>query len=169
MAAPATYEVDGVQYVVVSVGMGGARGKTYPPESAAYRYGNNARLVALRIGGGAVPLPPPAVHAAEDQVPSVPRRGTPIEIAAGGALFQRNCALCHTNNGANGSVPDLRQMSAATHLQFSDIVLKGIRAAKGMGSFGGILKPDEAENIHRYLIDLAWRSYDAKQDHNPVH
>jgi mono/diheme cytochrome c family protein len=60
-------------------------------------------------------------------------------------------------------------MSAATHQQFDDIVLKGVRAAKGMGGFGAILKPEEAEDIHRYLIDLAWRSYEAKPGRDTVH
>ena len=43
-------------------------------------------------------------------------------------------------------------MTAETHAQFNDIVLKGARADKGMPSFADVLTPSQAEAIHQYLI-----------------
>ena len=53
---------------------------------------------------------------------------------------------------ATGGVKDLRFMTAETHAQFNDIVLKGARADKGMPSFADVLTPSQAEAIHQYLI-----------------
>jgi len=169
MAAPMTYMIDGEQYVAIMAGVGGARGKTYPPESAAYKYGNKGRIVAFKLGGGSVPHPPMVVRGPQDLPPPVARNGTADQVTRGGLLFQTNCSLCHTNNGASGSIPDLRKMTAQTHSEFLDIVLKGIRADKGMGGFGDILSRREAEDVHAYLIDLAWSDYEKRRPATTVH
>ncbi len=169
MAAPMTYLIDGEQFVAIMAGIGGARGKTYPPESAAYLYGNKGRIVAFKLGGGVVPRPPAVVREPQDLPPTKARIGTADQVSRGGLLFQRNCSLCHTNNGASGSIPDLRKMTAKTHEEFFDIVLKGIRANKGMGSFGDILSRREAEDIDAYLRDLAWTDYERRHPQAPVH
>ena len=60
MAAPITYAVNGVQYVAVQTGFGGA-GMTstgIPPTSAALKYSNANRLLVFKLDGGPVPLPP---------------------------------------------------------------------------------------------------------------
>ena len=54
-------------------------------------------------------------------------------------------------------------MSAESHQDFNDVMLKGTLASKGMGSYSGLLSPDETEAIHSYLIDLAWQAYEAAQ------
>jgi len=160
MAAPMTYAVNGEQYVAIMAGTGGSLGSIYPPGSAAYRFGNRGRIVAFKLGGGPVPHPPVQTHEEESSgKPSVTRQGTPAEIARGASLFQRNCAKCHTNTG-EGNVPDLRRMSASTHAQFPDIVLKGTRASRGMGSFSSLLFSGDVQAIHDYLIDLAWKQYE---------
>ena len=54
MAAPMTYAVNGEQYVAVQVGYGGtsiAEGPI-PPSSAAVKYENTNRIIALKLGGG---------------------------------------------------------------------------------------------------------------------
>jgi quinohemoprotein ethanol dehydrogenase len=169
MAAPMTYTVDGVQYVAVMAGMGGVLGGLAPVGSAAYRYGNRGRIVAFTLGGGAVPHPPELRQAAAESVqPAVARRGTRQSIEQGAMLFRQNCSRCHTNSG-QGSVPDLRRMSAATHAEFADILLKGTRAQRGMGNFSGLLSPAQVESIHDYLIDLAWRSHDSPRAASNAH
>ncbi len=52
-------------------------------------------------------------------------------------------------------VKDLRKMTRETHAKFNDIVLKGIYQEKGMASFADVLKPDEVDAIHGYLIARA--------------
>lgn len=160
MAAPMTYSIDGVQYVAIMAGLGGAFGRTSLPGTAAYAYGNRGRIVAFRLGGGAVPKRPPLRHDAPVLVPPpVPRQGTAADQQAGARLFQRNCAICHA--AAGGKVPDLSRMSAQTHRDFMAIVLEGTRAAKGMGNFSGVLSRSDAERIHQALIEQQWKNYEA--------
>ncbi len=48
---------------------------------------------------------------------------------------------------------------------FNDIVLKGIRADKGMASFASLLKPEDVEAVHAYVISRAnedWGSWRAR-------
>ena len=160
MAAPMTYTVNGEQYVAIMAGTGGSLGSLHPPGSAAYRYGNRGRIVAFKLGGGAVPHPSELAHG-KDEFPRPPleRQGSAASIQEGGELFQRNCARCHTNTG-EGNIPDLRRLSASTHAEFSDILLKGIRASRGMGNFSSILSPQQVSAIHDFLIDLQWQTYE---------
>jgi len=167
MAAPMTYEIDGVQYIAVMAGFGGALGGEYPEGTAAYRYGNAGRIVALKLGGSAVPLPQEVRRSVAFPRPPLDRFGTAANIDRGYALFRRNCSICHTNNGAVGMIPDLRRMSAPTHAEFEDIVLRGIRAAKGMGSFAGVLSADDVQAIHAALVDSAWKEYERESVAQP--
>ncbi len=59
IAAPMTYSVDGVQYVAILTGSGGGGWSTWAPDNIASRNGNANRIVALRLGGGAIPQPEP--------------------------------------------------------------------------------------------------------------
>jgi quinohemoprotein ethanol dehydrogenase len=160
MAAPVTYELDGVQYVSVMAGFGGGLGRSWPEGTAASRYGNAGRIVTFKLGGGSVPLPHEVAQLARLVQPLVDPFGTVAVIDRGRALFARNCRACHTNEGNGGAVPDLRHMNAETHAAFDDIVLKGIRASKGMGSFADILSAEDVKAIHASLVDDAWREYE---------
>jgi quinohemoprotein ethanol dehydrogenase len=163
MAAPMTYELDGVQYVAVMAGFGGALGGVHPVGTAAARYGNAGRIVTFKLDGGAVPRPAELNRVSSVPRPAVERFGSAADIEAGNALLKRNCARCHANEGP-GAIPDLRWMSAETHRQFEDIVLKGVRAAKGMGSFAGSITPAEAQQIRAAVVDSAWRAYETTQN-----
>jgi quinohemoprotein ethanol dehydrogenase len=163
MAAPMTYELDGVQYVAVMAGFGGALGGVHPVGTAAERYGNAGRIVTFKLDGGAVPRPAELRRETSVPRPAVERFGSAADIEAGNALMKRNCARCHANEGP-GAIPDLRWMNAETHQQFDDIVLKGVRAAKGMGSFAGLITPAGAQQIRAAVVDSAWRAYEAAQN-----
>ena len=65
MAAPMTYSIDGEQFVAVQAGYGGTAITVgpIPPSSAALKYQNINRIIAFKLGGGAVPTPPPRVEA----------------------------------------------------------------------------------------------------------
>jgi len=161
MAAPATYMVNGEQYVAVQVGYGGtAMGVgSIPASSAAFKYQNMNRIIAFKLGGGEVPKPalrmdlpfsePPAGLASE----SVVRHGE--------VKFMEQCSRCHAFGPS--ITPDLRKMSPGVHPFFNEIVLKGLRSPMGMGRFDDILSKDDVEAIHAYLIDEAWKAYRAQQ------
>jgi quinohemoprotein ethanol dehydrogenase len=173
MAAPMTYKLDGVQYVAVMAGFGGALGGVHPVGTAAHRYGNAGRIVAFKLDGGAIPKPAELHRETSVPRPAVERFGSARDIEAGNALMKRNCARCHANEGP-GAIPDLRWMSAQTHQQFEDIVLKGVRAEKGMGSFAGLITPAQAQQIRAAVVESAWRAYEAAQSatrsapHQPI-
>ena len=46
-------------------------------------------------------------------------------------------------------------MTAETHAAFDDIVLRGVRERLGMASFADVLRPEEAEAVHAYVIARA--------------
>jgi quinohemoprotein ethanol dehydrogenase len=143
VAGPIAYSIDGVQYIAINAGWGG---------SPVYNLGpfqtSTAKLLVFRLGGTAK-LPPPPPKASIPRPP--PLRAPEAQVARGRELFGANCSKCHGEN-AIGGVKDLRFMSAETHAQFADIVLRGIRADKGMASFAGQLSAEDVEAIHAYLI-----------------
>jgi quinohemoprotein ethanol dehydrogenase len=94
MAAPMTYAVNGQQYVAVQVGYGGTGvGVSFPPSSAAARYQNINRIIALKLGNQAVPNPPPRVD--EAFPPPPPMTGSADAISRGRIKFFEDCAGCH--------------------------------------------------------------------------
>ena len=92
------------------------------------------------------PLPPPAA------LPRPPALQASEDVVRKGAqLYGDTCSRCH-GDGAVGGVKDLRWMTPERHAAFDDIVLKGIRADRGMASFGDLLTREQADAIHAYLI-----------------
>ena len=84
-----TYEVAGVQYVAVMAGYGGgAIATTYPDFAAGSRYLNEGRIVAFKLGGGPVPLPPARRHAPLPAPPAA--EGSPPISRAVHACSPRN-------------------------------------------------------------------------------
>jgi quinohemoprotein ethanol dehydrogenase len=162
MAAPATYRVGGVQYVVVMAGFGGNY-VNYPltKDMAAYHRDNEGRVVALRIDGGAVPLP---VELPEEPFPQPPaHEGPAAKVAAGEVLYNRFCSRCHMLD--RGVLPDLRRLTPVKHDMFYDIVLNGVLAGAGMGRWDDVLSRADAEAIHAYVVDESWKAYDAQRPH----
>jgi len=155
MAAPMTYRVNGTQYIAIIAGYGGGaviNGAPLDPQSAAYRYGNEGRIIALKLGGPPPPLPPLRT---DPPLPEPPAPGTDAaQIAAGEVLYNRYCSRCHVMG--RGNLPDLRRLEPATHAIFNSIVLGGAYTVKGMARFDDVLSPADAEAVHAYLIDQAW-------------
>jgi len=160
MAAPMTYRVAGTQYVAVLAGYGGGNlGMPLPRDSAAYRYGNSGRLIALRLGGNKVPEPASVADVPFEQPP--PLAATPNAVARGEVLYNRYCARCHVLG--RGILPDLRRMSRATDQLFYDIVLNGAYVSKGMARWGDVLSRADAEAIHAFVVEQAWQAFNAQR------
>ncbi|HEY1899612.1 MAG TPA: PQQ-dependent dehydrogenase, methanol/ethanol family [Steroidobacteraceae bacterium] len=162
VAAPATYLVNGVQYVAVMAAIGGGLfSDAPPPDTAASRYGNAGRVLAFRLDGPATPLPqalpPPA------PVPQPPPlTASPQVIARGDALFSQYCSNCHFNL-PGGVPPDLRRMDAAAHRIFNRIVLEGVLRPNGMPQWDDVLTTADVDAIHEYLISISWNAYRAQR------
>jgi quinohemoprotein ethanol dehydrogenase len=151
MAPPVTYLLDGVQYITLMVGWGGAAGLNNIPGSGEVKPGFG-RILTFSLGGkaklqvahfGYKGPPSPAIHI----------DATPAMIHEGEVLFARHCFYCHGVGVVSSSgVPDLRYASAATHQQFESIVLGGARQQMGMPSFKDALKPDQVKDIEAYIL-----------------
>jgi quinohemoprotein ethanol dehydrogenase len=128
-------------------------GYPFPDGSAALRYGNQGRIIALRLDGGPVPLPP-ELQAEPFPVPP-PRAGTRAEVAAGEVLFNRYCSRCHVMGP--GMLPDLRRLTPEKHAIFAGIVRGGALSALGMGRFDDVLSERDVAAVHAYVIDEAWK------------
>ena len=159
IAAPAMYQVRGVTYIAVLTGAGGGGWAVPHPQSAAYLRGNAGRILAFRLDGGAVPLPPLLPDDAPIPKPPAQKANGAI-IARGAKLFGENCAICHPNMTRSAS-SDLRRMSGEVHARFNDIVLKGLMRESGMPAWGEVLSVADVEALHAYLIDLSQHAYAA--------
>jgi quinohemoprotein ethanol dehydrogenase len=161
MAAPMTYSVRGEQYVAVQVGYGGA-GFTMgpiPPSSAALRYENTNRIIALRLGGGQVPTPAPRIEEPFARPPM--QTATRSQIDAGEIKFVQECSRCHVMGPS--ITPDLRKLNDGMRSAFKNIVLKGMLAPAGMERFDDLLSEAEVDDIYAYLIEQSWIAYRAQQ------
>lgn len=162
MAAPMTYAIDGAQYLAVMAGYGGGVGSAYYTGTAGYRYENYPRILAFKLGGGEVPLPP--VRVAPPLTAPPPLDATPATVARGGSLYVQHCWYCHGGNGETASAyPDLTRLPDDVHRRFRNIVLGGELAGAGMASFADVLSPADADALHAYLIAQQRRAWDARR------
>jgi quinohemoprotein ethanol dehydrogenase len=155
MAAPASYAVDGEQFVTVLAGYGGALLTTFPEGSAALKYGNAGRIVAFRLGGGKVPVPAP-VDLDAAIPPPPPRMNVDAQtLKKGERMFGLYCTACHRDDDGAGGFPNLFRMTPEKHQLFGDIVMRGAFAPRGMASFADLMSEEDATAIHAFLIDRA--------------
>jgi quinohemoprotein ethanol dehydrogenase len=153
MAAPVSYEIDGVQYVAVIAGLGGAVASSYPRESAAWKYENYGRLLAFKLDGGPTPLPKLHGPRVTPEPPSL--AGYSAAAAERGAkLFGAQCAHCHGGRGDErlSAYPDLFRLSAETHASFDAIVRGGTLASAGMASFADVVSEADVASIQAFLV-----------------
>jgi len=162
IAAPMSYTVVGVQYVAILAGSGGGGWNFWMPGNVAAERGNGNRILVFRLDGGATPLPPalPAVL----PIPEPPDQpGTAADVAAGAALFGRNCAGCHAN-AERAPVPDLRRSGMIrTAAAFQAVVRGGALEARGMPSWDDLLSETEVEQIRAQLISVTRDAYTRQQ------
>jgi len=160
MAAPSTYAVDGVQYVAVMAGYGGATiGSPYPRNSAPAKYLNEGRILVFRLGGSADTPKPPLRNAIRFGKPT-DQEASAAEILAGRKLFVTNCARCH--QFGVGLVPDLRRVELDQD-SFDQVVLHGMLVQDGMGNFSDVLSSRNTAEIRAYLHGEAVKAYVAEQ------
>jgi quinohemoprotein ethanol dehydrogenase len=162
VAPPISYGVDGRQYVAVAVGWGGGLSQVAGALTSAAKSTKINRLVVLALDGKAG-LPPVVVTPARLEPP--PAHAPAAMVAAGKALYERRCYVCH--GGAvisGGEVPDLRYSALlGDAAAFGAVVHDGALAAKGMPVFGGGLSAGDVEAIRAYAVARA--SADAALTH----
>jgi quinohemoprotein ethanol dehydrogenase len=99
------------------------------------------------------------MHAYVPPALNPPADAQPVElVAAGQKAYSQFCAGCHGDNGQTrgATFPDLTR-SAMLHSQagFDQIVLGGMLAEKGMGSFSAELKRADTAAIRAFIVNRA--------------
>jgi quinohemoprotein ethanol dehydrogenase len=150
VAAPATYEVDGKQYVSIAVGWGGVYGiaarhtdRAGPGTVYTFAIGGTAKapeFVQYRLGQLVAGVPYDKAHVQE-----------------GTALYVSNCVFCHGVPGVDrgGNVPNLGYSEAAKIANLERFVLSDALADKGMPNFTGKLQPGDVEKIKAFIQGTA--------------
>jgi quinohemoprotein ethanol dehydrogenase len=153
IAAPATYQVDGDQYVALMVGSGGS-GQLSSPYFIAEHTRLPGRLLVFKLGGAAIApaykeLPPPAPL----DLTNVSSTGDP---KTGYETFEKTCNVCHGSKASGHFLPNLlRSQMILTTKDFDGVVIEGQRAPNGMASFKRFLTIDQVEDIRAYLLQEA--------------
>jgi quinohemoprotein ethanol dehydrogenase len=167
VAAPMTYTVDGVQYIAVLAGTGGGGWNMWTPDKVASRRGNDNRILAFRLDGGATPIPPelPPVG----PLPEPPAQTASVaDVAAGAALYGSYCGSCHANLD-RAPVPDLRRSPMIRGANvFAGVVLSGALQKRGMPAWDDLLNAAQTEQIRAHLISLARQAWEAQQRNAPA-
>jgi quinohemoprotein ethanol dehydrogenase len=162
IAAPMAYSVNGAPYIAILAGSGGGGWNMWLPGNVAAERGNDNRILVFRLDGGATPMPP--ALSAPPPIPEPPAQpGTPADIAAGTALFGRNCGGCHAN-APRAPVPDLRRSGIVRDAAaFESVVRGGALEKRGMPSWDDLLTQTEVEQIRAYLVSVARDAYTKQQ------
>lgn len=149
IAAPATYQLGGEQYVAVMVGYGGAA----PLAAHAFlpdRPKLPGRLLVFKLDGKATVAPYPKAEPVAIDLSGVSSKGDPKE---GFMLYQANCSVCHGANASGRYLPDLKTSAMITTSEnFASVVTDGARQSKGMVSFAKMLTPAQVESVRAYII-----------------
>ena len=152
IGGPATYSIDGEQYIVVTAGMGGAYAlmSAFEAQKFGWRYGEGRRVLAFKLKGKAkLPesSPPPA---AEASPPDPMKLSGNALIDRGSLVYHTYCVECHGPSVVSvGSYPDLRRTGMMSALD--KIVLEGALVPNGMPAFGNRMTKDEFEALRAYL------------------
>lgn len=162
-AAPASYAVDGEQYVAVAAGWGTIFALLGGEGLASLGLENKSRILAFKRGGTAsLPEPPPA---ATRPVPEPPEQTATAEtVERGKQLYYQRCVTCHGVDVASGGItPDLRYTRAEVHDAWDAIVLGGALRDQGMPAFDSIFDADDSGAVQAFVIEAAHKAYARQQ------
>lgn len=150
VAAPATFEVDGEQYVSVAVGWGGVYGLM---QRATERVGPG-RVYTFKLDGDAEP-PQDVLSDRTELVSGVPYN--PDDVGPGLAVYVSNCLFCHGVPGVNngGAIPNLGYSSAEVLTQAEAWVLQGAGIHDGMPRFDAHLTDDDVSKLIAFIQGTA--------------
>ena len=139
IAAPVTWMADGIQYVTIVAGWGGAFALAAGDAAAAAGVQVDGKILTFalrpklleRAAATAEPLPP--------------------EVASGLEIYHGWCVQCHGAAAVGGGViPDLRKSSEAIRENFAQIVRNGIPGT-GMPAFREWLTDEQIGKIGAYV------------------
>ena len=141
VAAPITWSQDGVQYVTVVAGWGGAFALAGGPAAEGASAGGTGRVHTYALFDQ--PITVDLVQQALDA-----RDPSTVE---GDDLYHAWCARCHGASAVSaGVISDLRKAFKRVGQGFVPIVANGL-PGQGMPAFGDVLSPEEIQQIGAFL------------------
>jgi quinohemoprotein ethanol dehydrogenase len=150
VAAPATYTIDGKQYVSIAVGWGGVFGIML----RATELQSPGTVYTFAVDGNA---PPPAFVKYQTEGLLAGVKYDPQHVPEGTLLYLSNCVFCHGVPGVDkgGNVRNLGYVSPATITNLKDFVFKGPFRDQGMPDFTGKLKDEDVVKIQAFIQGTA--------------
>lgn len=154
-AAPATYSVDGVQYITVLSGFGTAWSKL----GGIFAWDdigpvqNKSRVLTFTLGGNKKLAVTKRII--RPQITPPEQFGTPEMVVLGEGLYHLSCFNCHGVAAIAESFtpPDLRYSPMiGNEAAWTAVVHDGILASRGMVSFNANFNAKEIEAIRAYVI-----------------
>jgi alcohol dehydrogenase (cytochrome c)/quinohemoprotein ethanol dehydrogenase len=147
VAPPISFELDGQQYIAISVGGN---------QAAGYYAPNYSRMLVFALNGYGV-LPPAKEYTPPPLAPP-PSTASSDVIQAGSGKYAQYCAACHGDRGQTrgANFPDLTR-SGLLYSQpgFDQVVLQGARSENGMAPFANVLASADTAQIREFLIARA--------------
>ena len=150
VAAPATFEVDGNQYVSIAAGWGGVYGVA---QRATDRKGPGT-VYTFALGGTAKA---PEFVAYQQGALLKDVKYDPAQVQPGTQLYVSNCAVCHGVPGVDrgGNVPNLGYSATEVIADLDKFLFKGPHVERGMPDFTGKLKSEDIEQIKAFIQGTA--------------
>ena len=146
VGAPIAYAVNGVQYISILVGYGGAAGNGTSLFDCGWRFNEQPRRLLTFAIGARTPLPPTApprfnVRAVDDPAFVIDSQ----QAAEGFKRYHSTCYACHgVKLESTGSIaPDLRESPLALHWEaFRSVLHEGGLAGAGMPKYDDLSDTD---------------------------
>ncbi len=149
IAAPMTYQIDGVQYVTVLAGWGGAVAGYGLNPSGMYKA--EGRVWTFRLDGEEPIVP----VSSQPRPPLTPIDVTldPQTVASGRRLYTQWCYVCHGGDAASGGIiADIRYSLPSVFDSYPQIVGQGALESLGMPAFGEWLSAEEIDAIRSFIL-----------------
>lgn len=155
IAPSVTYMVDGIQYLTIAVGWGGATGTSSLPLTEQV---NPGTIYTFALGKKS--KIPDFARKPKKQLVKLPVDASEAELEEGQTIFIKNCRACHWGEG---NVPDLTYSTPEIFQIFHEIVGRGIFIGKGMPNYGDRYTEDEISNVKKYILSVAEERRTAQQ------
>jgi quinohemoprotein ethanol dehydrogenase len=153
IAAPATYLIDGIQYVTIAAGWGGAGGTQDKYTDQI----NPGGIYTFAIGGEE--KPPEFPKQPSKELVDLDFEATQEALDHGRALYLK-CSKCH----GGGVIPDLHYSSPAIFDLYPQIVGEGLFLPKGMPGFGDRLSDQDILDLKHFILSEARKKRTANTD-----
>lgn len=150
IAAPVTYEVDGIQYVSIAAGWGGVYGKSQRGSDL-----KTPGTVYTFTLNGTAEMPEFTKYQLNALLSGV--KYNPEFVEEGTGLYVSNCVFCHGVPGVDkgGNIPNLGYSKSTVIEHLDKFLFNGPFVSNGMPDFTGKLSETDVEKIKAFIQGTA--------------